>query len=231
MRTVSRSASGQLVAVGLVACMFAACPSALAQAAVHALDRGPDSGARQGGDAVQGVRLDRACNRLVDGLGKKVYGGRGGEAGASIPKACPADNTQPKPVADNARPKPVAVNEQPKPVAPSLEQPPITAGSAQAPRDRGTRAAIAPRVSPGRLSATLVGGGTAMFLLQSSLWTYLLILGLPLWQHVDLLPIVDRAADDDGATGDAPPDADAERAVTRVLDPRGSRGGSREEPG
>jgi hypothetical protein len=70
-----------------------------------------------------------------------------------------------------------------------------------------------------------------MFLLQSSLWTYLLILGLPLWQHVDLLPIVDRAADDNGATGDPAPDSDAERAVTRVLDPRDSPAGIGEEPG
>jgi hypothetical protein len=79
----------------------------------------------------------------------------------------------------------------------------------------------------GRLSATLVTGGTAMFLLHSSLWTYLLILGLPLWQHVDLLPIVDRADDDEDGT-DAP-DMDEERAVTRVLaargPPRGSGGG------
>jgi len=70
-----------------------------------------------------------------------------------------------------------------------------------------------------------------MFLLHSSLWTYLLILGLPLWQHVDLLPIVDRAADDDGATGGPAPDSDVERAVNRVLDTRDSQGGNREEPG
>jgi hypothetical protein len=62
-----------------------------------------------------------------------------------------------------------------------------------------------------------------MFLLQSSLWTYLLILGLPLWQHVDLLPIVDAAAGDDAARDDAASDADDERAVTHALDPQ-SRG-------
>ena len=60
-----------------------------------------------------------------------------------------------------------------------------------------------------------------MLLLHSSLWTYLLILGLPFWQHVDLLPIVDAATDDAGPTGDAAPDADEERAVTQVLDARG----------
>jgi hypothetical protein len=80
------------------------------------------------------------------------------------------------------------------------------------------------RVSAGRLSATLVTGGTAMFLLHSSLWAYLLVLGLPLWQHVDLLPIVDRADDDEDPT--AAPDADEEQAVTRVLATRGPRRGS-----
>jgi hypothetical protein len=70
-----------------------------------------------------------------------------------------------------------------------------------------------------------------MFLLQSGLWTYLLILGLPLWQHVDLLPIVDKAAENDPATPDAAPDSDAERAVNRVLDTRDSREGNRDEPG
>ncbi len=67
-----------------------------------------------------------------------------------------------------------------------------------------------------------------MFLLQSGLWTYLLILGLPLWQHVDLLPIVDTAASDDGATGQSAPDADDEQAVTKVLD---AQGRGRAEPG
>jgi hypothetical protein len=69
-----------------------------------------------------------------------------------------------------------------------------------------------------------------VFLLQSSLWTYLLILGLPLWQHVDLLPIVDTAASDESATGPSARDADDEQAVTNVLDPRGrERSGSREQ--
>jgi hypothetical protein len=56
----------------------------------------------------------------------------------------------------------------------------------------------------------------------------LLILGLPLWQHVDLLPIVDTAASDESATGSSAPDADDEQAVTNVLDPQSrGRGGSR----
>ena len=42
------------------------------------------------------------------------------------------------------------------------------------------------RVTPERLSATVLTGGTTLWLLHSGFWTYLLILGLPLWRHVDL---------------------------------------------
>jgi hypothetical protein len=224
MINASRSAASQLAAVSVVACMSAACPTALAQTSSraldpHALERGADAAGRQGGGVAQGVRAHRACIRLFDGRGERVLVRRpGGEAGASVSPDCPADTTQRRPTGGNR---------QAKAVEPSLEVLPITAGSAQvdhaSSRDRGASTPIAPRISTGRLSATLVTGGTAMFLLHSSLWTYLLILGLPFWQHVDLLPIVDAATDGEGATGDTAPDADEERAVTRVLDAGGSQ--------
>ena len=116
--------------------------------------------------------------------------------------------------------------------APGAKMPAITAGAAQvkdAPaRDPGANAPIPTRVSAGRLSATLVTSGTAMFLLQSSLWTYLLILGLPLWRHVDLLPIVDTATASTDGIENPSSDADEERAVTHVFDalePPPDRGG------
>jgi hypothetical protein len=165
--------------------------------------------------------VDRVCSRLFDGRGEKVLVQRPGrEAAASATPGCRADNTVPKPAEARGQVKgatPV--------VMPAPKGPPITAGAAQIDRslsrDRPAGTPIAPRVSAGRLSATLVTGGTAMFLLQSSLWTYLLILGLPLWQHVDLLPIVDTADSDDGATRTSATDADDERAVSNVLDTRG----------
>ena len=83
------------------------------------------------------------------------------------------------------------------------------------------------RATPERLSATVLTGGTTLWLLQSGFWTYLLILGLPLWRHVDLLPIVDSP---DGPAGGSPgaADADDERAVARVIMGRGwSRRGRR----
>lgn len=223
MTNASRSAASQFVAVSLAACLWPLYPTALAQKSPHAVDRSPEAAAKRGGDAAQGVRVDRVCTRLFDGRGEKVLVQRPGrEAAASASLGCRADN---------AAVKAAEGNSQVKAVAPSFKVPPITAGAAQVDRalsrDRQARTPMAPRVSAGRLSATLVTGGTAVFLLQSSLWTYLLILGLPLWQHVDLLPIVDAAASDEGADGEAAPDADDERAVTHVLDTQGrGRAGS-----
>jgi len=229
MMNTSPSTASRLAAVSLAACLCAACPTALAQDAPRALDRSPAAGARQGGDFAQGVRVDRACNRLFDGRGEKIRaGGAGGAAGASIARDCRAQGTPSKPIQATKQLKTAPPTFQVMGVAPTPEAHPITAGSVQAedasPRDRSARAPIPRRVSAGRLSATLVTSGTAMFLLQSSLWTYLLILGLPLWQHVDLLPIVDKATDDEAATGDAP-DPDVERAVTHVLDAQRPRRG------
>jgi hypothetical protein len=76
------------------------------------------------------------------------------------------------------------------------------------------------RVTPGRLSATVLTSGTAIWLLQSGFWASLLILGLPIWRHVDLLPIVDAATDDEGATDAAVLDGDEER-VAHVLQAQG----------
>jgi hypothetical protein len=63
-----------------------------------------------------------------------------------------------------------------------------------------------------------------LWFLQSGFWTYLLILGLPLWRHVDLLPIVDSAsADDERPTDAAAAGAEEERAVARVLQAQDAR--------
>ena len=62
-----------------------------------------------------------------------------------------------------------------------------------------------------RLSAALMSGGV-LWLLQSSFWASLLLLGLPLWRHVDLLAIVARAPSDPGTQ---PPAED--ESLARVL--------------
>jgi hypothetical protein len=72
-------------------------------------------------------------------------------------------------------------------------------------------------LSPGQLTATVVTGGSVMILLHSGLWTSLLVLGLPLWRHVDLLPICERGADEPGRHPTAAAVAQAEGAVAEVL--------------
>jgi hypothetical protein len=64
-----------------------------------------------------------------------------------------------------------------------------------------------------RLSTALMSGGVLWFL-QSSFWASLLLLGLPLWRHVDLLAIVARAPSDD----DAQPPADDESLACVLSD-------------
>jgi hypothetical protein len=83
----------------------------------------------------------------------------------------------------------------------------------------------------GRVSAALVTGGALFWLLQSSIWTSLLILGIPLWRHVDLLPIVDRATDPAPASVAPKRDASEEQAVAAMLDTqRRRRRGKRTAP-
>jgi len=95
-------------------------------------------------------------------------------------------------------------------------------------RSPGEGAHYVLRITPGRLTGTVLTGGTVFLLLQSSFWTYLLVLGLPLWRHVDLLPIVDATIDDEATTAPPPRDVEVERAVAAVLE---TRGGHKEPEG
>jgi hypothetical protein len=100
--------------------------------------------------------------------------------------------------------------------------PAFTAGPAQASatgtRDRGEEGLAVLDTTAGRVSAAVLTGGAVIWLLHSTLWTSLLILGLPLWRHVDLLPIVDRAPDDAPVTPVPKRGASEEQAVAAVLD-------------
>ncbi len=146
---------------------------------------------------------------------------RGGAAvGSSFSKDCPAEA------------KPGAAKRQPKAIERTVALPGLAAGSVQVdPTSAGHHSEgtpIAVRVTPGRLSATVLTSGTAIWLVQSGFWTSLLILGLPIWRHVDLLPIVDAATDDEGATDAAVLDGDEER-VAHVLQAQGPQQAAAEQ--
>jgi hypothetical protein len=68
-----------------------------------------------------------------------------------------------------------------------------------------------------RLSTAIATGGVLWFL-QSSFWASLLLLGLPIWRHVDLLAIVARMPDDGAADPQNPPNPSEDEPVSRVLD-------------
>ena len=58
-----------------------------------------------------------------------------------------------------------------------------------------------------------------IWFLQSSLWAALLVLGVPIWRHVDLLPVVDQVAADAPDTASADPaEAQEDGALAHVLD-------------
>jgi hypothetical protein len=211
----------QLVAISLFAC--AASPAAFAQASPGTLDGRADAAAGRGRDSAQHNAVEVACPSLFDGRGERVLIQRDGAAvGSSFSKDCPSGSKQSRRVEAKT---PNGAQRQPKTVERDLALPGLAAGSVKvdptSARDHAEGTPLAVRVTPGRLSATVLTSGTAIWLLQSGVWTSLLILGLPIWRHVDLLPIVDAASDDEGATDAAVPDADEERAVAHVLQVQG----------
>jgi hypothetical protein len=197
-----------------------------ASAYVPAVAAQPSAPARGGNSVdVPGRQASKQnCPSLVDGRGDRVRSrGTGGAAESTFAKECP-------PVV--ARPVPPAPAPQHKALEPAQGIRGLAAGTVQAdldPAEDFDGAPLVVRVTPERMSASVLTGGTTLWLLHSSFWTYLLILGLPLWRHVDLLPIVDSARHQDEPRAEpAAGGADEERAVARVLQARGRPRANRE---
>jgi hypothetical protein len=81
--------------------------------------------------------------------------------------------------------------------------------------------------NPERIGAALVTGSAMIWALHSGLLTSLLLLGVPLWRHVDLLPIV--AGNHGADTNRETQPSHEEAAVAHVLENRDTR--PRGEPG
>jgi hypothetical protein len=75
--------------------------------------------------------------------------------------------------------------------------------------------------NPERVGAALLTGSAMLWVLHSGFWTSLLMLGLPLWRHVDLLPIVAAAHDDEADAAILPPTPE-ESAVAQMLEEGGA---------
>jgi hypothetical protein len=215
----------------LVAGICLACPGLAAQPGARTAQPGARTAQPVARTAQPGA--DNGCGPVVDSGGATVLGqGTRSTVRSSSTRKCTGVATQPaaaaRPAAGRARHRPAAG-------APSQrELPHFTSGPAQ-PGAAGARdgAATGPAVldtQAGRVGAAVLTGGAVIWLLQSSLWTSLLILGLPLWRHVDLLPIVDRAADAP-VTRSPKREATEEQAVADMLDAkRGQRSGSAPAP-
>ena len=220
--SMNDSRAFRLVAAALIAWAYAvACAPATGQQLPLAADERLPLVDGPGRAVNQHNELEPFCPSLVDGQGGRVRSrGTGGAAEATFARDCPAAIAQPAPL-PRAR--------QAKPSQPGLAVRGLAAGSAQTDLDPAQDYAdgtpLVVHVTPERLSATVLTGGTTLWLLHSGFWTYLLILGLPLWRHVDLLPIVDSASNEDEHPTDAAAaaaGADEERAVARVLQAQGT---------
>ncbi|MFM9888154.1 MAG: hypothetical protein ACKVQT_34450 [Burkholderiales bacterium] len=79
---------------------------------------------------------------------------------------------------------------------------------------------------PVRLATSVLVAGALLWLVRSSGWTSLLVMGMPIWRHVDLLAIVEREEEDGPARARIPkaaPGGEAEleeQAAATVLDER-----------
>ena len=164
---------------------------------------------RDGGPAL-------GCNSVTDGHGAVVSGREGGTSVSTrLHRECPAGEP---PAAPSARPKisetPSAkgpppervVAEQPKPV-------PVLSGEVKAPSGTvETPSALGGDVV--RAGATVVTSGVMIWLLHSSLLASLLVLGVPIWRHVDLLAVVSNPEEVAQAAAADPEDP----TLTRVLE-------------
>ena len=180
-----------------------------AAAAADQVEQGPRSNIR--------VR----CGTLSDTHGAQVLGRGEAPNARAESERCrsappgPAPVTLPPPVAA-PKPAPIAQPHRsrqrpPAPVAAHPIRVAVEWSSDEAKRvDRFTPTKVT------RLSTAIATGGVLWFL-QSSFWASLLLLGLPIWRHVDLLAIAARAPYDE-AGPQARPNPSEDESVARVLD-------------
>ncbi len=76
------------------------------------------------------------------------------------------------------------------------------------------------------LASSVLVAGALLWLVRSSGWTSLLVMGLPIWRHVDLLAIVEREEEDEPPPARIPNASHGdqaeleEQAAAMVLDER-----------
>jgi hypothetical protein len=137
--------------------------------------------------------LEPDCSFVTDGHGAAVSGRAGGASVSTrLPHDCPD-----KPVAAPSPALPAPSNRSParselpaaEVVVPQAAPVSVQSGKVRVPVEvTETPSALAG--DPVRAGATVVTSGVMIWLLQSSLLASLLVLGVPIWRHVDLLAVV-----------------------------------------
>src|SRR5688572_9520175 len=133
------------------------------------------------------------CGAVTDGRGAEVSGRAGGTRIATrVHRECAARGaSETAPVARGAPKSRTQAPQQPHAGAVEADARPIRLGSVNLPKAVETPSAVKGDLV--RCGATVVTGGALIWLVHSGLWASLLLLGVPIWRHVDLLPIVARA--------------------------------------
>jgi hypothetical protein len=159
------------------------------------------------------------CGAVTDGRGAEVSGRAGGARVATrVHRECRASTEQGKPARQKAQTKasPPVVRAIP------TDATPIRPGPVNLPRAVDTPSAVTGDLV--RAGATVVTGGALIWLVHSGVWATLLLLGVPLWRHVDLLPIVSQSPDQQQARAGGAAESKEDSAVVRVIDARMSPG-------
>ncbi len=140
------------------------------------------------GGAARGGQVHSGCKALADSGGRQVSADTSRGPAASRPAHCPgATVAEPKPApAQRAIPGPLT-----GPI--HVEK---TSG-------HGSNNEISLKVDPAGVGFAIASSGALLWFVRSGLWASLLVMGLPIWRDLDLLPIVDRASDDSAFPGEA----------------------------
>jgi hypothetical protein len=167
------------------------------------------------------------CGAVTDGRGAEVSGRAGGTRIASrLHRECPAAGAARTAPGTRWAPKPQTPASQPVARAIEDDAHPIRSGPVNLPKAVETPSAVQGDLV--RAGATVVTGGALIWLVHSGLWASLLLLGVPIWRHVDLLPIVTQAPGVDQAENSGALELKEDFALVRMLDGglAGAQGGT-----
>jgi hypothetical protein len=165
---------------------------------------------RNGG--AQGGKVRAGCKALADSAGREVSADR--HLGSPVSRAanCPG--------ATVAGPEDAPVQKAAERVTPDPSAGPIDVDESQSNRGAGR---LSLKVEPIGVGLAITSGGVLFWILRSGLWASFLVMGLPLWRDLDLLPIVARGGDDPPVWNDAPEVAGEEVFSSKAPEPRAEK--------